>query len=457
MSISPLTFTGVSTFSSSYQAILNRAVQIAQIPVTALQNHDKDVLSKETLLGSLNSAVAALSTSLGSLGTTAANKALGATSSNPSVVSVQNTGATAPASYVINSITSPASAASERTTASFVTSNATAVSSTGTLNLLVGSTPHVFTLSSNNLLALRDKINSLGAGVTASILTTSPTTNYLSITVNTTGATTLQLIDDPVTPGNPGGANTNLLTATNQGANAVFQLNGINVSQASNVVNNVVPGLTFNILGASASPVTLALSSDRTALSTALQNFVTNHNAVAAQLTAQEGKDAGLLSGDSVIGQLSNALRQLTSYSTSSGSVNSLAALGIEFSSTGQASFNQTTFNALSDTNIADGFTFLGSATTGLGGFSQTFNQFSDPVTGFIKTEQDGLKRLDQSLQDQVNTLNDRITVMQNSLFSRLSAADAAVAALQSQQANLTTLLGAQDAAINGTVLIGGR
>jgi flagellar hook-associated protein 2 len=370
---------------------------------------------------------------------------------------VQNTGATAPASYVINSITSPASAASERTTASFVTSNATAVSSTGTLNLLVGSTPHVFTLSSNNLLALRDKINSLGAGVTASILTTSPTTNYLSITVNTTGATTLQLIDDPVTPGNPGGANTNLLTATNQGANAVFQLNGINVSQASNVVNNVVPGLTFNILGASASPVTLALSSDRTALSTALQNFVTNHNAVAAQLTAQEGKDAGLLSGDSVIGQLSNALRQLTSYSTSSGSVNSLAALGIEFSSTGQASFNQTTFNALSDTNIADGFTFLGSATTGLGGFSQTFNQFSDPVTGFIKTEQDGLKRLDQSLQDQVNTLNDRITVMQNSLFSRLSAADAAVAALQSQQANLTTLLGAQDAAINGTVLIGGR
>ena len=457
MSIAPLTFTGVSSFSTSYQSILTRAVQIAQIPVTALQNQDKDVLSKETLLGSLNSAVAALSTSLGSLGTTATNKALGATSSNPAVASAANTGATAPASYTINSINSAASAASERTTASFATSDATPVSATGTMKLVVGAQSNTFTLTGNNLNALRDQINSLGLGVTASVLTTGPATNYLSITANGTGATTLQLIDDPVSAGNPGGADTNVLTAINQGANAVFRLNGVNISQAANLVNSVVPGLTFNILGASATPVTLTLATDRAALSTALQTFVTNYNAVATQLSAQTGKGAGLLSGSSAIGQLSTALRQLTSYRIGTGTVKSLSDLGIQFSTTGQASLNATVYNGLSDASITDGFTFLGSATTGFGGFSKTFDNFSNTITGFIQSEQSGLTRVDQTLQNQIGTLTERIAIMQKGLLGKLQAADAFVALLQSQQTTLTAILAAQTAALYGTTPIGGR
>ncbi len=40
--LTPLTLNGVSKYSSDMQAILNRAVQIAQIPITFLQNHDSD-------------------------------------------------------------------------------------------------------------------------------------------------------------------------------------------------------------------------------------------------------------------------------------------------------------------------------------------------------------------------------------------------------------------------------
>src|SRR5579862_2936612 len=113
MGLAPLTFTGVSTYSSDFQTILDRANQIAQIPVTALQNQDSTILQEKTLLGTLATAVAGLSTSLGTLGSTAANQALTATSSDPASVSVTNSGATTAASYVINSITSAASAASE--------------------------------------------------------------------------------------------------------------------------------------------------------------------------------------------------------------------------------------------------------------------------------------------------------------------------------------------------------
>jgi flagellar hook-associated protein 2 len=196
MGITPLAFTGASKFSSDLQTILQRAVQIAQLPLRALQNKDSDVLQRKTLLGNLASVVGGLATSLQALGTTAQNRALTATSSNTAAVTVVNSGATSAASYIIDSITSAASAASERISASFLDAAATPVSTNGSMRLVVGAVDYDLTLTNNSLVGLRDKINSLAAGVSASIITTS-TGNYLSISANATGETTLQLVDDP--------------------------------------------------------------------------------------------------------------------------------------------------------------------------------------------------------------------------------------------------------------------
>jgi hypothetical protein len=48
MGIAPLAFTGVSQYSSDFQTILNRAVQVAQIPINLLQNKDSDLLQQKT-------------------------------------------------------------------------------------------------------------------------------------------------------------------------------------------------------------------------------------------------------------------------------------------------------------------------------------------------------------------------------------------------------------------------
>jgi len=526
----PLVFTGVSTFSSDFQSILTRAVQIAQIPVTQLQSQDSNLLQRKTLLATLNGGVADLASSLASLGEVGANKALTATSSAPLVVSVSATGATSAGSYTINSVTSAAAVASERSITGYTDSAATPVSfgtltlviagvaqtialssnnlnnlrdrinalgagvtasivasgsgsafsvtsnsgaqsiqlfdgpnatgtdlltnggtgteqstatyadpaatqvSTGTLTLQFGSSSHTFKLASNSLISLRDQINGLGAGVTASILTTS-NGNFLSLSANATGATTVKLFDGVGTTG------TNLLTGTNQGTNAVFQLNGINISQAGNVVNSVISGVTFTILGASATPVTLSTTSDRTQLSSALQDFVTKYNTLKQQVNGQVGQAAGLLTGDTVINQLQSLLRQVTSYRSSTGSVQSLAELGVQFSNTGVASFNQTVFNSLTDTQVADGFSFVGSASSGLGGFSANLSAFSDPISGFIKVEQNGIDRTDRSIQSHIAALGDRIAIMQANLTLQLEKADALQAHLQSQQSQLTGTL----------------
>ncbi len=398
--------------------------------MTQLQSKDSALLQQKTLLGSLQTSVADFASSLSALGKVGSTKALSASSSDSTVLTATATGATAAATYTINSITSAATAASERSTIGYADAGSTPVSTSGDVTIQVGATTKTLTLANNSLTSLRDQINGLNLGVTASILTTA-NGNYLSVSANTTGHTTLKLFDGDDTSG------TNLLTSTNQGTDAVFKLNGIDVSQPGNVVNSVIPGVTFTILGPSTNPVTISLSSDRTKLSSALQDFVTNYNALKSQVNAQVGPAAGLLAGDTVINQLQSLLRQITSFHGSSGTVQSFAELGVEFSNTGVASFNQDTFNSLTDQQISDGFSYVASA----GKFADNLTAFSDPISGLIQVEQNGITREDQSLQTQITTLNDRISVMQSNLTLQLEKADAAEAQLESQQSALTASL----------------
>jgi flagellar hook-associated protein 2 len=422
-----LPFTGISQYAADFQAVLTKTLQIAQIPVTLLQSKDSAVIQKENALGSLSSSVADLATSLQSLGALSAGNALGVTSSDPTVVTATTSGATTATTYTINSVTTVATAASERSSSSFLNSSLTPVSSVGRLKLIAGSFSQEFNLTTNTLIGVRDQINSLGAGVTASILTTSGG-NYLSITANSTGATNLQLVDDPQ------GTPANILTSTNQGSNAEFHLNGIDVKQAGNVVNSVIPGLTFTVLAQSATPVTLSVKTDPTQLSSALQDFVAKYNTLQSAIFAQVGPNGGPLTGDSVISQLQSTLRHLAAQTSTTGTVHSFADLGISFSSSGQASFNSTVFSSLSTTQVADGFKYLGSATTGVGGFSTQLSQYSDPIEGLIQMETAGLRQTDLHMQTQIDTLNTRISAMQAHLTFQLEAADALQAQLQAQQ-----------------------
>jgi hypothetical protein len=75
-----LSFTGISQFSNDFQTILNRAVAIAQLPVTALQNQQANILQEKQLSTSFETAVSALAASVMNLGALGASQAMGATS-----------------------------------------------------------------------------------------------------------------------------------------------------------------------------------------------------------------------------------------------------------------------------------------------------------------------------------------------------------------------------------------
>ena len=113
MASSPLTFTGVSQFSNDFQTIMTRANAIAQLPITALQNKQTNILSEKQLVTSLESAMSDLTTSVTNLGNIGSNQGLTTNSSDTTKVVVNASTLTTPASYAITNITSLASIASE--------------------------------------------------------------------------------------------------------------------------------------------------------------------------------------------------------------------------------------------------------------------------------------------------------------------------------------------------------
>lgn len=439
MGLSPLAFSGVSSFSESFQTILTRSQQVSSIPLTRLQNEKTDLLQRKTLVTALESVVGSLTGSLRNLGSVGDRAGISATSSNTGRVRVETATANAPATYSISSITSLAAAASETSVNGFASTTSGAVSATGSVRLTVGSNTYDITLApeNNNLTGLRNAINNLGAGVTATIFTTGTGAepNYLSVSANETGAKTLTLVDDP------GGAATSLLTTANQGANAEFVLNGVPVSKPSNLINDVVSGVSFTITGLSSpsETTTVRLSSDRSQLSTALESFAGAYNSVVEFLDSQIGEAAGLLSGSNLVFATSTALRQLTSFN-GSGAVRSLSDLGLTLDSSGKMSFDATAFSQLNDTQLASAFTFAGTSSNGIASLVSRFAAISDPLTGSAKLEQDQFEITEARLTTQIAELTDRVTAQQDALRQRLQAADTLLASLESQR----TLIDAQ-------------
>ena len=521
----PQYFTGLSTFSSDFQSIIQRAVSIRQLPITALQNQQTNNLNQKQALIAFNPDVASVGAAVGALGTLAANQGVAASSSDSSTVSVTNIGATAPGTYTVSNISSLATNASETSVTGYANAATTPVSQTGQVNLVVGSNNYSLNLTGkNNLNGLVNTINTAGAGVTATILHIG-SLNYLSVAANNSGATTLQLNDAPLdlvtntgtgaetstqtyansttTPvsgvgnvnlvvgsttynlnltgnnnltglmnainsaGAPGvsaaitgsaGAYSlsmtgpagtlalndipsdgNLITNTvaGQGSNAQFYLNGVSVTEASNTINDIIPGVSFSLLNTTtpATSITLSLATDPTQLSNALQQFVTRYNTLVGQVAQQVGTSAGPLGGDLLISQISQDANQLSSYWNRSGSIHSLADLGVTFADlTGQMTFNPSAINGLSSTQISDAFKFLGSSNSGFAQLANNFTTLSDPLSGLILQQENGYDAENTQLANQITSLAARATAEQTALTTQVQAADALVAELQSQQ-----------------------
>ncbi|MBF0282548.1 MAG: flagellar filament capping protein FliD [Zetaproteobacteria bacterium] len=345
---------GVTKMEGKQQAELDK-----QAALTTLRDSVKTYQDASDLLSNNNSFFT-YATSLGSNTSTVPESLVGITTSDAAM----------PGSHTIiveNLATAQrttSSAAVKDSTGTAITSSTQSLGLSGTFSIQ----GQIVTVAMSDTLSdVVGKINSLNSGssptlVTASLLNvggSSAADFRLVLNSDETGAAGFTLSGTDLTGGlanlNLGGGG-----STTAGVDAVLTVDGFTASRASNVVSDMIPGVTLNLYRAEpATTMTLTTGYDVATLKSNLQAFVDTYNATMTFIAQQNAFDAksgksGLLMGDftmnSVQSQMSSGLLKPVQGLPSDR--NSLVMIGLEPDRYGQLSINQTTLDKWINTDI---------------------------------------------------------------------------------------------------------
>ena len=201
--------------------------------------------------------------------------------SDPSHVLAEQTSA----NYTLSAATNPVVLASGAGSGQFNAGNITLKGPSGsaTVTLKAGDTLSAVAADFNTQQST--------TGITASLLQTSPGVYKLVFSSTATGAATLFDMTNTAKTGTvtDGGSNVlgnisfQAMSASNEGQDASFELNGTTITRPTNAISDLISGVTFNLLqntsGVTGANFTLQISPDVSSISTGIQNFATAYNA----------------------------------------------------------------------------------------------------------------------------------------------------------------------------------
>jgi flagellar hook-associated protein 2 len=242
------------------------------------------------------------------------------------------------------------------------------------------------------------------------------------------------------------------------GANASLTVDGINLASASNTVTGALPGVTLNLLNASAGTnVSLAIAPDTTQASTAINQFVTDYNTAISDLNTQftdAGSGEGVLANDSDVRSLQSTLQNALDYVASgTTTVPDLSALGISVGNDGKLSVDSGTLTNALQNNFSDVQNFFQG--TAMNGFANSVDQqltsFISPGDGAFTVDLSSLSSEYNGLQtDITNFETNYITPLKAQLQSEYSQAEILLQQLPTEMQQINTELGLNNNSSSG-------
>jgi flagellar hook-associated protein 2 len=435
-------FTGSSQFSQDFQNVIDRAVAIASLPisqlnddVTALQAQSKDLSGIDSKVASLQTAVSGIDQVLSS--------SFQATVSNPALVSATAGNGAVEGNYTIE-VDDIGAYATSMSAAPWV-NQPNPAGQRHTYQLYVGAQEYDITPDDNSAGSVAAAINAVaGSQVRAAVVNvgSSTTPDYrISLQSTVLGDIPLDIKDN--------GAS--LQTQQSQGRLAQYIVNGsgITISSDSRSVN-ISDGLSVSLLSSSpGNPVNITVTRSTSGLSGALSSFADAYNAVVDALDAQRGQSKGSLNGQSIIRDLQQSLSAIATYSSSGSSAGGLAALGLDLGDDGKFTFNAFTLLSADIANSSGITDLLGSAAGG--GFLQSaanaMTALEDPTTGLVKTAEASINSQITSTNGEIATKQDQVNQLQERLTEQMAAADAAIAAMEQQYSYISSMFQAMQTA----------
>lgn len=286
--------------------------------------------------------------------------------------------------------------------------------------------------SNDTLTTLASSINSLSAtnnwGITATVVTDASGAR-LAIYSQATGSTGALSISN----------NTTSLAFEPPvgGTDAEVTVNGIPYASTTNTIAGAVPDVTFNLTSADpATPVTVTVTPDTTAVNNAINNFVTEYNTVIGDIKTQftinpATNSEGPLGSDTDLRILQSSLLNDIAYATTdatsvSSGFSNIGALGISVNDDGTLTVNSSTLDdALTANPAAVANFFTNTNSTGFAdNFANDLNGLTSPTTGALNSD----------LASNQNQQNDLTTEISN--FQTQLAAQAAELTQQYDQVN---------------------
>jgi flagellar hook-associated protein 2 len=440
-----------STSSSSgssidVNAIVTSLMTVERIPVDRIKAQQTSYQSKISTYGTMQSQMASFQAAAAALGSSSSSSlnSLQSTSSDTATLTASTTSSAVAGTYALN-VTSLAQSqnlvsAGQMSSTATIGSNATSTTvsfdfgtlSGGTLAGGVYTSPATFTTNgtttksitidstNNTLQGISDAINAAGIGLTATIVNDGSATPYRltltstatglsnSVKISTSGDSTINalLANDPT--GLPAAQH---LTQTVAAQNANFTVNGIAVTNSSNTVTNAIQGVTLNLNKITTAPVSLTVSRDTAAVSTAVSNFVSAYNSMYSMLQgASAYKSGSPLAGDPTLRDLQTQMRGIAAGAVTGGSLSAISDAGISFTPAGVMQLDSAKLTTALSNNYSAVATLFNSST----GFATKFESMAKNSLAF-----DGaFANRTQSLNKAVKTNDDRIALMEANLVN---------------------------------------
>lgn len=279
--------------------VVDQLVKVAQLPVDRLTKKKTDLNTKFTDLTTVSTKVAALQSAAQALRLPTSFDKTTASVSDPTVLSVSASSSATTGTHTIrvvqlaqsHQIVNKAAKAVSSPTADIVSGFPIPLSSAAfTFRVGSGANQTVTLGSTGTLTDLRDQINNLGAGVTASIINTgteAAPSYRLALSSNNTGsANAITIVTDQTdldlwNSSGTGGIDT-LAAAQNARIQVGDQaLNPLTIERSSNTISDAIPGLTLTLTKTTGTgTVQVSLSQDVNEVKTNIQALATAYNEV---------------------------------------------------------------------------------------------------------------------------------------------------------------------------------
>lgn len=458
-----ITSTGIGS-GLDVNSIISQLMAVESQPLTLLQQQKTEMNTQLSAVGKLQSYTSAMRDAAAKLASVTLWNQTKASSGDTSAVTVATDDGAVKGDYAVQ----VQSLATGQTVTSRAWGGASTTVGQGSLTIELGSygdsgftaksgsSPVTITLGEGetSLESIRDKINSAGAGVTASIVTDASGARLSLRSADTGAENAFRITASETEDDGDAGAGLSALaydatpdaasqmTRYQQAGNASATINGIPVSSASNTLTGVVEGVTLTLLKKTDAAVGVSVSPDDDAVKTAVTNFTKAFNDLAGYIRDNSKYDAstkkgGTLQGDRTALGIQSQLRNVINQeSTASSTFGRLSEVGITMAADGTLTLDNDKLAAglakraeLKKLFAADG------ATTESSGFMDRFRDLGASLLdtdGALDARSDSLNAMIARNDKSQDAMNDRLTQTEARLRKQYQALDESMAKLSS-------------------------